>query len=56
MELDKTVLGNKRKDLDDDSRKLILKAYDDFLNKEYKDKDKIVESKILYGNCKTCCW
>ena len=40
-------IGNKRKDLDDDSRKLILKAYDEFSNKEYEDKDKTVESKIF---------
>ena len=40
-------IGNKRKDLDDDSRKLILKAYDEFSNKEYKDKDKTVGSKIF---------
>lgn len=40
-------IGNKRKDLDEDSRHLILKAYDEFSNKEYKDKDKTVESKIF---------
>lgn len=40
-------IGNKRKDLDEDSRNLILKAYDEFSNKEYKDNDKTVESKIF---------
>ena len=32
-----SFIGNKRKDLDEDSRHLILKAYDGFSNKEYKD-------------------
>ncbi len=40
-------IGNKRKDLDEESRKLILKAYDEFSNKEYKAKNKSVESKIF---------
>lgn len=40
-------IGNKRKDLDEASRNLILKAYDEFSNKEYKDNDKTVESKIF---------
>ena len=40
-------IGNKRKDLSEDCRKLILKAYDEFANKEYSDGDKKVESKIF---------
>ena len=40
-------IGNKRKDLSNDCRKLILKAYDEFANKEYSDGDKKVESKIF---------
>ena len=40
-------IGNKRKDLSEDCRKLILKAYDEFANKEYRDGDKKVESKIF---------
>lgn len=40
-------IGNKRKDLDEKSRKLILKAYSEFNNKEYKENDKVVESKIF---------
>lgn len=40
-------IGNKRKDLDEESRKLILQAYSDFMNKEYCEKDKIVESKVF---------
>lgn len=40
-------IGNKRKDLDEKSRKLILKAYSEFNNKEYKENDKMVESKIF---------
>lgn len=40
-------IGNKRKDLDEASRNLILKAYDEFSNKEYNEKDKSVESKIF---------
>lgn len=40
-------IGNKRKDLSEDCRKLILKAYDEFSNKEYSDGDKKVESKIF---------
>lgn len=40
-------IGNKRKDLSEDCRKLILKAYDEFSNKEYRDGDKKVESKIF---------
>lgn len=40
-------IGNKRKDLDEESRKLILQAYSDFTNKEYSENNKTVESKIL---------
>lgn len=40
-------IGNKRKDLSEDCRKLILKAYDEFANKEYSAGDKKVESKIF---------
>lgn len=40
-------IGNKRKDLSEDCRKLILKAYDEFANKEYSDGNKKVESKIF---------
>lgn len=40
-------IGNKRKDLSEDCRKLILKAYDEFSNKEYSDGDKRVESKVF---------
>ena len=36
-----------KKDLSEDCRKLILKAYDEFANKEYSDGDKKVESKIF---------
>lgn len=43
----KKNIGNKRKDLDEESRKLILKAYSEFNNKEYKEKDRNVESKIF---------
>lgn len=40
-------IGNKRKDLDEESRKLILQAYSEFINKEYSENDKTVESKIF---------
>lgn len=40
-------IGNKRNDLDEESRKLILQAYSDFTNKEYTKDDKIVESKVF---------
>ncbi len=40
-------IGNKRKDLDEFARNLILKAYSDFQNKEYIENDKTVESKIF---------
>ncbi len=43
----KKNIGNKRKDLDEESRKLILKAYSEFTNKEYSENDKTVESKIF---------
>ena len=43
-------IGNKRKDLDEDSRKLILQAYSEFTNKEYSVNDKTVESKIFENN------
>ena len=40
-------IGNKRKDLDEESRKLILQAYAEFTNKEYVENDKSVESRIF---------
>lgn len=40
-------IGNKRKDISEECKNLILKAYDDFQNKEYSEKEKIVESKIF---------
>ena len=40
-------IGNKRKDIDEQSRKLILQAYEDFSNKEYTKGDKCVESKVF---------
>lgn len=40
-------VGNKRKDLDDDSRNLILKAYSEFTNKEYVENNMMVESKVF---------
>lgn len=40
-------IGNKRKDISDECKNLILKAYDDFQNKEYSKKQKRVESKIF---------
>lgn len=43
-------IGNKRKDLDEDSRKLILQAYSEFTNKEYSENGKNVESKIFDNN------
>lgn len=43
-------IGNKRKDLDKESRKLILQAYSDFSNKEYAKDDKTVESKVFYNS------
>ncbi len=43
-------IGNKRKDLDEESRKLILQAYSEFTNKEYSENDKKVESKIFNNN------
>ena len=43
-------IGNKRKDLDEESRNLILQAYSDFMNKEYSKNDKTVESKIFDNN------
>lgn len=43
-------IGNKRKDLDEESRKLILQAYAEFTNKEYIENDKTVESKIFDNN------
>ena len=39
-------IGNKRVDITEVCREMIVKAYGDFLNKEYKLGDKIVESKI----------
>ena len=43
-------IGNKRKDLDEESRKLILQAYAEFTNREYIENDKTVESKIFDNN------
>lgn len=40
-------IGNKRKDISEKCKNLILKAYDDFQNKEYSENGKIVESKIF---------
>ena len=40
-------IGNKRKDISDECKNLILKAYDEFQNKEYSQKQKSVESKIF---------
>lgn len=40
-------IGNKRKDISEECKSLILKAYDDFQNKEYKENGKTVESKIF---------
>lgn len=40
-------IGNKRKDLDEKARNMILKAYFDFTNKEYVDNSMSVESKIF---------
>ena len=39
--------GNKRRDLDKDSRNLILKAYAEFQKKEYEEGEKTVESKVF---------
>lgn len=40
-------IGKKRKDLDKEARHLILKAYFDFTNKEYVEKNMKVESKVF---------
>lgn len=40
-------IGNKRKDISEECKNLILKAYDDFQNKEYEENGKSVESKIF---------
>lgn len=40
-------IGNKRKDISKECINLILKAYDDFQNKEYEENGKSVESKIF---------
>lgn len=40
-------IGNKRKDISEECKKLILKAYDNFQNKEYSENGKSVESKIF---------
>lgn len=40
-------IGNKRKDISEECKNLILKAYDDFQNKEYTENGKSVESKIF---------
>ena len=43
-------IGNKRVDLDDDCIELILKAYQDFDNKEYSQDSLKVESKVFDNN------
>lgn len=40
-------IGNKRKDISEECKNLILKAYDDFQNKKYEENGKSVESKIF---------
>ena len=40
-------IGNKRKDISEECKDLIIKAYDDFQNKEYSKNGKSVESKIF---------
>lgn len=40
-------IGNKRKELDEESRNLILEAYSEFIDKEYSKNDKTVESKVF---------
>ncbi len=40
-------IGNKRKDLDETARNLILKAYSEFTNKEYAENNMTVESKVF---------
>ena len=40
-------VGNKRKDLDENARSLILKAYSEFVNKKYAENNMIVESKVF---------
>lgn len=40
-------IGNKRKDLDENARSLILKAYSEFANKEYAENNISVESKVF---------
>lgn len=40
-------IGNKRKDISEECKNLILKAYDNFQNKEYSENGKSVESKIF---------
>lgn len=37
-------------DLDDNAIELILKAYNEFVNGEYQEDERIVESKIFYNN------
>ena len=43
-------IGNKRKDISEECKNLILKAYDDFQNKEYSENQKTVVSKIFNNN------
>ena len=40
-------IGNKRVDITEECREMIVRAYGDFLNKEYKLGEKIVESKLM---------
>ena len=40
-------IGNKRKDISEECKNLILRAYDDFQDKEYDENGKSVESKIF---------
>ena len=42
-------IGNKRNDITEQCREIIIKAYGEFKNKEYIVGDKICESKIFYN-------
>ncbi|WNF89782.1 N-6 DNA methylase [Vagococcus fluvialis] len=43
-------IGNKRVDIDENARKLIIQAYGEFVNKEYQDGKLNVESKVFDNN------
>lgn len=43
-------IGNKRVDIDEAARKLIIQSYGEFMNKEYVDGELIVESKVFDNN------